>query len=341
MQGLSGKLPKKIGTAAETVFFLAFGGCFEQDMASKGVPMSTNTRPKRVLITGCSSGFGLLTAVEAAKAGYEVIATMRNLKKAEYLRQVLDQVGANAAIEPLDVTDHIQIAQIAQKYGHVDILINNAGILVMGSFLDISEAEMRTVFETNFFGIVTLTRAIVPGMIQAGSGRIINVASLAGRIGHPFNAAYGASKHALIGFSRSIRVELRPFNIQVVSVEPGYHKTEIIRANANVAENFYNPDSPMLQYNRGFLRLMSDEIIPLAGEADRVVRTLLKIMAAPHPRQHYIVGRDARFTTTVQWLGLMPFLEKKAHRKLMSATRRENRRAEAKRNRRKRHETGA
>lgn len=297
--------------------------------------MEAMKKKKRVLITGCSSGFGLLTAVEAAQAGYDVVATMRNLGKADYLRQALDQAGATAVIERLDVTDRDSIEAIAGKYRPVDILINNAGILTMGSFLDITEDEMRTVFETNYFGAVALTRAVVGGMIENGSGLVINVASLAGLIGHIFNAAYCASKHALVGFSKSIRQELKAFNINVVSVEPGYHKTEIIRANANVSENFYDQDSPMLQYNRGFLRLMRDEIIPRAGEAEDVVKTIMKIMAADKPKGHYVIGKDARLATTMQWLGLNGVLEKKIHAKLLAATRRENRRAEDRKSKRK------
>jgi len=297
--------------------------------------MEATKKGKRVLITGCSSGFGLLTAVEAARAGYDVVATMRNLAKADYLRQALEQAHATAVIERLDVTDGACIETIAEKYRPVDILINNAGILTMGSFLDITEEEMRNIFETNYFGIVALTRAVVPGMIQNGSGLVINIASLAGLIGHIFNAAYCASKHALVGFSKSIRQELKPFNINVVSVEPGYHKTEIIRANANISENFYDQDSPMLQYNRGFLRLMRDEIIPRAGEAQDVVATIMKIMAAGKPKAHYVIGKDAWLATTMQWLGLTGVMERKIHNKLLSATRRENRRAEARKARRK------
>ena len=285
---------------------------------------------KRVLITGCSSGFGLLTAVKAAKADYDVIATMRNLAKVDHLKNALTQADVSAAIDQLDVTDPDAINRIAEKYAPIDILINNAGILIMGSFLDITEDEMRSIFETNYFGAVALTRAVIPQMIDSGKGLIINVASLAGRVGHMFNAAYAATKHALIGFSRSIRLELKPFNIDVVSVEPGYHKTEMIRANANQTENFYNKQSPMFEYNRGFLRVMLDEIIPRAGEPEEVARKIVQIMGAEKPKSHYIIGKDARFTTTAQWLGLLGALEKKAHQRLLKATRRENRRAEVK-----------
>ena len=111
---------------------------------------SQNT-PKRVLITGCSSGFGLLTAVGAAKLGYETIATMRNLDKSVPLQNALDAQNVSARIEKLDVTDPDSISQLVEKVGPVDILVNNAGILITGSFLDQTDAEMRRVFETNYF----------------------------------------------------------------------------------------------------------------------------------------------------------------------------------------------
>jgi len=291
--------------------------------------MVNDDRQKRVLITGCSSGFGLLTAVSAAKAGFDCIATMRNMSKADYLRGALKRAGAGATIEQLDVTDAEAVRELVAKYAPVDILVNNAGILIMGSALDITEDEMRRVFETNYFGAVGLTRAVAPQMIGAGGGLIINVASLAGLVGHPFNAAYAATKHALIGFSRSIRLEFRPFNIDVVSVEPGYHRTEIIRTNANLTENFYDKQSPTFEYNRGFLKLMLDEIVPRAAGADRVATKIVEIMQADKRKPHYVIGKDAKLLTMAKWLGLTCYVENCIYKYLIRATRRENRRAQA------------
>ncbi len=295
--------------------------------------ITPNTR-KKVLISGCSSGFGLLTAVSAAQAGFEVIATMRNLSKAGPLQTALTQANVTAQIEELDVTKPESITALLNKTGPVDILVNNAGILISGSFLDITDEEMRRVFETNYFGVVNLTRAVAAGMIERKAGRIINIASLAGRIGHPFNAAYGASKHALIGFTRSIRVELAPFGIDVVSIEPGYHKTEIIRANANQSENFYNRSSAMFEWNRGFLKAFFDEVIPRAGEPEAVVAKILTALSAEKPKPHYVIGMDAKFATTLQWLGLFGWLEKQIVRKIRKARRRENKREALKKARR-------
>ena len=297
--------------------------------------MDNDGKRKRVLITGCSSGFGLLTAVAAAKAGYDCIATMRNPAKADYLRQALKQAGTDATIDQLDVTDSEAIEAIAAKYAPIDILVNNAGILIMGSALDITEEEMQRIFETDFFGAVRFTRAIAPQMIEHRSGLIINVASLAGLTGHLFNATYSSAKHALVGFSRSIRLELKPFNIDVVSVEPGYHKTEIIRANANLTENFYDKESPMFEYNRGFLRLMMAEVMPRAAEADAVSGKIIEIMQAKKPKAHYVIGKDAKIVALARWLGLSGLVDSIIYKKFTTAVRRENRRAQEKRKSRK------
>ncbi len=281
------------------------------------------TGKKRVLITGCSSGFGLLTTVSAAKAGFDVVATMRNLNKAEDLRDALDAAKLKAEIAELDVTKPDTIKTTVDKYGPFDILVNNAGIVVGGSFIDTTIPEMRRVLETDYFGAIELTRAVVPDMIKKRQGLIVNVASLAGRVGHMFNATYAAAKHAIIGFSRSIRLELRPFNIRVVSVEPGYFKTEIIGKNAYLSENFYNRNSPMFELNRGFLRLMIKEIIPRAGDPQIVADKIVKIMQTARPENHYIIGRDAWFAVICQWLGLSSLLEKTAYNKLLRNTQRE------------------
>ncbi|MHC5083454.1 MAG: SDR family oxidoreductase [Planctomycetota bacterium] len=290
---------------------------------------------KTVLITGCSSGFGMDCAVAAAKAGYDVVATMRNLDKSQSLKRALAIAQTDCRIEQLDVTDQASMDRLVEKIGKVDILVNNAGILIAGAFVDQTAEEERLIFETNYFGVVHLTKAIAKGMIQRKAGRIINIASLAGLVGHPYNAAYGASKHALIGFTKSIRVELALFGIDVVSIEPGYHKTQIIGMNANQSENFYDRKSPMYEWNRGFLRVMMDVIIPNAGECKDVVDVMMKAIMADKPKAHYVVGKDAKIATILNWLGLGRWLEKKVLRKIRKGRRRENKREAQKKARRK------
>lgn len=333
MQAFSRKFSQKILRFCPVRrFFLIFGpNCLPSHLMETAQPDT----PKRVLITGCSSGFGLLTAVGAAREGFEVIATMRKLDKAGPLTEALAQAKVTARIEALDTANPESIRAAADAFGPVDILVNNAGILIAGSFLDLTEAEADRVFQTNYFGVVRLTRALAPQMMGRSSGRIINIASLAGLVGHPFNSAYAASKHALIGFTQSIRVELAPFGIDVVSVEPGYHKTEIIRANANQSEHFYDRNSPMYEWNRGFLRAMFDEIIPRAGEPQQVADLVVQIMCCEKPKAHYTVGTDAKFTTALRWLGLGGWLERKVCRVIRRYRRLENTREAEKQSRRK------
>ena len=288
--------------------------------------MKKRAKKKRVLITGCSSGFGLLIAVGAAESGFDVIATMRSLQKSDKLKHALEKARVSATIDELDVTRPEDIERIAAKYSPIDILVNNAGILMGGAFLNITDAEARGVFETDYFGVVAMTKAVVPAMIEQKEGMIINVASLAGRIGHMFNSAYGAAKHALIGFSRSIQLELRPFNIKVVSVEPGYHKTEVIRNNANLSENFYDRESPMFNWNKSFLQLMFKEIIPRADNPKKVADKIVKIMQTTRPRRHYVIGKDAILATTIQWLGLSGLVENIVYGKLRSKAKRAKKR---------------
>ncbi len=291
---------------------------------------------KKVVITGCSSGFGYYTALKAASRGFNVVATMRNMTKADMLRSELEKNALKASIEHLDVTDQDSISQFAARHSDTDILVNNAGILIIGSFLTLSDQEITRVMETNYYGPVRLCRALTPAMMSRKSGLIINVASLAGLVGHPFNAVYSSSKHALVGFSRSIRLELRPFGIKVVSVEPGYHKTEIIRANANVSENFYDRQSPFFEWNRGFLRVMRDEIIPRAGEVQSVVDTICEIMRSDDPNSHYIIGKDAKLAMFCRKFGLSSWLENKVFRKIKTCVRLENKRAQSRKKKNKR-----
>lgn len=278
----------------------------------------------RVLITGCSSGFGLLTAVRAARAGFEVVATLRDLARADALKQAIAVAGVKVTIETLDVTEADHVRRIAQTYEPLDVLVNNAGILINGSFLDLSEREVRSVLETNYFGAVALTRAVAGSMIERRRGRIINVASLAGSVGYPYCSAYAASKAALIAFSQSIRVELAPFGIDVVSVEPGFHRTPIIASKARLAEHFHEPDRPLAEYNQGYLRALTNDLLPWAGTPEKVADRLIHLMSVRRPKARYIMGADARLAALCRWLGLAGLMERFLIRRIERARRQED-----------------
>ena len=251
---------------------------------------------KIALITGSSSGFGLLTSVELARAGFHVVATMRDLGR----REKLDQAVAAAGVAPkidvraLDVTNFASLPEfveaVTRDYGRLDVLVNNAGFVVAGFAEDIKLEELRHQFDTNFFGAVAMTKAVLPVMRRQGSGHIIQVSSIAGLTGSVTVSSYSASKHALEGWSESLRMELSPLGIKVVLVEPGAFQTDIWTRGAKMGEHATKPTSPNLQRS---LRMRSAvEKLPKADPI-AVARLIVAIAQNPNPRLRYLVGRDA------------------------------------------------
>jgi NAD(P)-dependent dehydrogenase (short-subunit alcohol dehydrogenase family) len=180
---------------------------------------------KTVLITGTSSGIGLATAIYFAQQGWKVAATMRNPSKARGLEGF-----SNLKVYALDVTDRHSIQQalatIMGDFGSVDVLVNNAGFGTDGVFEAMSDEVIAEQFNTNVFGLMRMTRAIIPYFRGQGSGRIIQIASVGGRVTFPLYSIYHSSKWAVEGFSESLQYELAPFGIQIKIVEPGAIKTE-------------------------------------------------------------------------------------------------------------------
>ncbi|HUY22102.1 MAG TPA: SDR family oxidoreductase [Acidimicrobiales bacterium] len=173
----------------------------------------------RVLITGCSSGFGRATAVELKKRGYQVVATAR---RPETLADLdVDQRLA------LDVTDDASVTAAVAAAGELDVLVNNAGIGIGGPVELVPLAEVRRLFDTNFFGALRMMQAVLPGMRARGTGTIVNLSSVSGRVAAPLSGFYAASKYALEAVSEALHVEAGHFGINVVVIEPGYFKTNI------------------------------------------------------------------------------------------------------------------
>lgn len=177
-----------------------------------------------VIITGASSGIGKTTALQLLKEGYKVYGLARRIN---FMQEIIHQ-GGNAISVDITDTSQIQTAiqQIYSKEGRVDILINNAGFAVFGSVEDVHLEDARKQFEVNLFGLATITKEVLPIMRLQNKGKIINISSIAGKIHTPLGAWYHASKFALEGWSDSLRLELRAFNIDVVIVEPGIIQTE-------------------------------------------------------------------------------------------------------------------
>ena len=252
---------------------------------------------KVAVITGSNSGIGLLTAVEMARRHYRVIALMRNLAKRGLLDNAAEQAGVLARVEArqLDVTDIPSIAPavdaIVKDYGRIDTLVNNAGFAMAGFAEDLRLAELRQQFETNFFGHVEMTKAVIPVMREQRSGHIIMVSSMSGRTGAPVLSSYVASKFAMEGWSESLRLETFSLGIRVVLVEPGAFKTDIWSKNAKVGEFALDKRSPNHQRGARFTKFLKAH--PATRDPGVVARLIADIADNPHPRLRYLIGKDA------------------------------------------------
>lgn len=252
---------------------------------------------KIAVITGTSSGIGLLTSVELAKAGLRVIATMRDLGRRSRLDQAVSTTGVGAKIDvrELDVTKFETmlpfVESVLRDYGRIDVLVNNAGFPVAGFAEDIRLEELRQQFETNFFGAVALTKAMLPAMRRQRSGHIIQVSSFVGLQGAVTVSSYSASKHALEGWSESLRLEVNALGIHVVLVEPGAFETDIWTRSAVMGKEATKPTSPNLQRSLNMRERISK--IP-KDDPVIVARAITAIAQDPNPRLRYLVGRDAK-----------------------------------------------
>jgi NAD(P)-dependent dehydrogenase (short-subunit alcohol dehydrogenase family) len=205
---------------------------------------------KIAIVTGSSSGIGMLTAIELAKNGFKVVASMRDLERRARLDEAAStaQVTGQLDIRRLDVTDFNAIPgfvqQVVGDYGRVDVLINNAGFAVAGFAEDMKVDEIRLQFETNFFGQVALTQAVLPTMRRQRAGHIIMVSSISGLHGALSISSYSASKFALEGWSESLRLEVNALGIKVVLVEPGSFQTDIWTRNVLIGQKSVDGTSP-------------------------------------------------------------------------------------------------
>jgi NAD(P)-dependent dehydrogenase (short-subunit alcohol dehydrogenase family) len=252
---------------------------------------------KVALITGSSSGFGLLTSIELAKTGFRVVATMRDFSRRDRLDQaaVAAGVAGRLDIRALDVTDFEALPAfvdaVVRDHGRLDVLVNNAGFAVAGFAEDIKLEELRRQFETNFFGAVAMTKAALPIMRRQHSGHIIMVSSIGGLLGSVSVSSYSASKHALEGWSESLRLEVNALGIKVVLVEPGAYLTDIWTRGAVMGEKATQETSPNIQRS---LR-MRDRIQALPKrDPIEVARLITSIAQDPNPKLRYLVGRDAK-----------------------------------------------
>jgi short-subunit dehydrogenase len=243
-----------------------------------------------VLITGASSGFGRASAEHLARRGYRVYGTSRKEKTADGSDRIIDGNSSFRMI-PMDVRQNKSVQKgteyILSREDHLDVVINNAGIALAGSVEDCSLEEVKNQMETNFFGTWRVCQAVLPQLRRQGYGTIINISSLAGLFALPFQAAYCASKFAVEALTEALRIEARPFGIQVCLVEPGDYKTEVTQ-NRIKAERSGNNSGYAENFKKALHVIEKGE---LNGPApDRLAILIERIIKNPNPRLRYTTG---------------------------------------------------
>jgi NAD(P)-dependent dehydrogenase (short-subunit alcohol dehydrogenase family) len=242
-------------------------------------------KSKTAIVTGASSGIGEATAERLAKAGYKVYGTSRRGARAG--KRSFEMLS-------LDVTSdesvEAAVDEVMRSSGRIDLLVNNAGFGVAPAGAEESSiAQSRAIFDTNFFGILRMTRAVVPHMRRQGGGRIINIGSVLGFLPMPYGALYAATKHAVEGYSESLDHELRTRGIRVSVIEPAYTKTQF-------DANFLEPDSKLDEYRevRAALGKTMKEVLARADEPRVVADVVLEAANAARPKLRYTAGGLAR-----------------------------------------------
>lgn len=257
---------------------------------------------RTILITGASAGMGKETALRLIKEGHVVYGAARRAEKMQ------DLAAAGGHVLALDVTDHeavaAAVARVIDEQGRIDVLINNAGYAVYGAVEDISMEDARRQFEVNLFGVAALTKEVLPHMRKQGSGKIINVSSMGGKMYTPLGAWYHATKHALEGWSDCLRIEVEQFGIEVVIVEPGAIDTEFagVMMQPMLDRSSTGPYAKMTE-----ALAIANKNIHDKGDSSPpsvIADVMCKAIRAKRPKTRYVAGKYARPMMTMRkWLG--------------------------------------
>ena len=275
--------------------------------------MMTSSSPadKVAVVTGSSTGIGYETSLILARNGFLTYATMRNLNKSENMKMVATKENLPIQVKQLDVADDVSVTNaiqaISSEAGRIDVLVNNAGYGLNGAFEDLAMDEIKSQYETNVFGLIRTTQAVLPIMRRQKSGTIVNISSGAGRFGFPSGSAYVSTKFAVEGLSESISYELEPFGIKVVIVEPGVIRTNF--ADGLVfAKKSRDPSSPYSQLMQkaasGFEKMMKN-----ASSPDLVAKVVLNAVRNENPSLRYLAGNDVEI-----WLGKRNMADEEAYK---------------------------
>jgi short-subunit dehydrogenase len=239
------------------------------------------TTTKTVLITGASSGIGLETARLLVSKGFQVFGTTRS--------NDLTPPADGLAMVKLDVTDDTAVLRgvqaVLERAGQIDVLVNNAGYALVGGLEETSIEEARQQFDANLFGVMRMTNAVLPGMRERGSGRIVNVGSVLGFLPAPYTGIYGASKHAVAGYTETLDHEVRQFGIRAVLVEPSFTSSNLthnLHATAAAIDAYAEPRARATAY--------LEQSITAGAPPRAVADVIYRALEAASPRQRYQVG---------------------------------------------------
>lgn len=235
----------------------------------------------RVLITGCSTGIGRATAMELAERGYDVVATARR-------PETLSDLDVAQRLQ-LDVDDDDSVQAAVEAAGPIDVLVNNAAFGVIGPIETIPLDQVRAMYETNVFGVLRILQAVLPGMRERGRGTVVNISSLAGVMATmPLNGLYASTKHALEAINETLYYEMRPFDIRVVAIEPGWTATAW-----SGNERWLGVDEPPYDELYGYIKALDEEGLEDAASPEDVTSVIIEAIESDDPPLRMPVGDEA------------------------------------------------
>ena len=261
-------------------------------------------KTKVAIVTGSSSGIGLETSLLLARNGFFTYATMRNTAKSNKINELKQKEKLPLEVLKLDVTDNKSvneaIEKVANEQGKIDVLVNNAGYALVGPLEELSIQEFKEQFETNLFGVTRVTQYVLPIMRKQRHGTIVNISSIAGRIGFPLTSAYVSSKFALEGLSESISYELEQFGIKVILIEPGVIKTNFDN-NLKIGKNVSSTSTAVNDRNSPYVDITEKRIAGFKPRFENglppieVAKAILNAITSKNiqPELRYLVGNDA------------------------------------------------
>jgi len=253
---------------------------------------------KVAVVTGSSSGIGYQTALLLARNGFSTFATMRNIDKSKNITEITKKERLQLQVIQLDVNDDSTIKkaidEIVEEGNRIDVLVNNAGYGIFGSLEDLSIEEIKAQFETNFFGVIRVTQAVLPTMRnQKSGGTIVNISSVGGQLGVPILSAYNSTKFALEGLSESLSYELVPFGIKVILIEPGFIKTNIMNSSV-LAKKALDQISPYYSLTQKIVSYFESMVNnPESSPPEAVARVILEAINSDYTQLRFTVGNDA------------------------------------------------